>query len=129
MFFVLTQKTASDMRIRSWSSDVCSSDLFGTSEARALMPARARPAATVSKSSPIENKNTTAAASSASPMTRAPSAATVINVSIEKGEPDLVSASALRANGKTPAKIGRAHVRTPVTNTHLQRRLLLEKKK
>src|SRR3546814_7412357 len=30
---------------------------------------------------------------------------------------------------KVPVKIGRAHVRTPVTNAHLVCRLLLEKKK
>src|SRR3546814_2321718 len=30
--------------------------------------------------------------------------------------------------GRDPAKIGRAHVRTPVTNAHLVCRLLLEKK-
>src|SRR3546814_2155682 len=29
-FFLFKQKTAYDMRISDWSSDVCSSDLFGT---------------------------------------------------------------------------------------------------
>src|SRR3546814_9540377 len=33
------------------------------------------------------------------------------------------------AAGLAPSKIGRAHVRTPVTNAHLVCRLLLEKKK
>src|SRR3546814_8129830 len=30
LFFFFKQKTAYDMRISDWSSDVCSSDLFGT---------------------------------------------------------------------------------------------------
>ena len=76
------------------------------------MPARARSAAILSNSSPIENKKTTAAASSASPMISAPSTATDISVSIEKNEPVLASAKALRANGKTPTI-------TAMANTHI----------
>src|SRR3546814_3885259 len=32
VFFFFKQKTAYDMRIRDWSSDVCSSDLFGKTQ-------------------------------------------------------------------------------------------------
>src|SRR3546814_3642740 len=47
---------------------------------------------------------------------------------------DLIPRTALRKNGSeietvSVEEIGRAHVRTPVTNAHLVCRLLLEKKK
>ena len=61
--------------------------VFGTNDANALMPARARSAATPSNNSPTENKKTTAAASSASPIISAPIAAIDINISIENGVP------------------------------------------
>ena len=84
--------------------------VFGTSDARAFMPARALPAATLSSSSPTANRNTTAAASSASPITRAPIEATTISVSMEKGEPEVASANALRAKGMTPAMTAAAKI-------------------
>ena len=52
------------------------------------MPARARPAATVSSSSPTANRKITTEASSAAPIAIAPAAATVIRVSMLKGVPD-----------------------------------------
>ena len=64
-----------------------SSAVFGTRLVRARMLARARPAATPSKSSPIRNSRTTAAASSAAPMNTAPTAAMVISISMENGVP------------------------------------------
>ncbi len=51
------------------------------------MEARARDAATPSRSSPTRNRNTTAAASSAALIITAPTAAIVISISIEKGVP------------------------------------------
>src|SRR3546814_10433810 len=38
-FFFFKQKTAYEMRISDWSSDVCSSDLFGVATARAISSA------------------------------------------------------------------------------------------
>ena len=87
--------------------------VFGTKDAKALMPARARSAATLSNNSPTENKKTTAAASSASPMMSAPRAATDISISIEKIEPVLDNAKALRANGNTPAITAAANTQLP----------------
>ncbi len=75
----------------------------GIKAVSARIPARARSAATLSSNSPTENKKTTAAASSPSPMNSAPSAATDISISMEKGEPERARTSALRANGKTPS--------------------------
>src|SRR3546814_5804661 len=40
MFFLFKQKTAYDMRISDWSSDVCSSDLLGAIQAFALLSLR-----------------------------------------------------------------------------------------
>src|SRR3546814_144546 len=37
VFFFFTQKTAYEMRISDWSSDVCSSDLFGAPEGGRLL--------------------------------------------------------------------------------------------
>src|SRR3546814_8121653 len=39
VFFFFKQKTAYEMRISDWSSDVCSSDLFETSEVRFVLGA------------------------------------------------------------------------------------------
>src|SRR3546814_3933575 len=40
--FFFKQKTAYEMRISDWSSDVCSSDLFGLQMIRANRPVRSR---------------------------------------------------------------------------------------
>src|SRR3546814_7074027 len=37
LFFFFKQKTAYEMRISDWSSDVCSSDLVGTDDEQAVM--------------------------------------------------------------------------------------------
>src|SRR3546814_4816309 len=41
MFFFFKQKTAYEMRISDWSSDVCSSDLFGIHQRRAVISLQA----------------------------------------------------------------------------------------
>src|SRR3546814_687242 len=43
MFFLFKQKTAYEMRISDWSSDVCSSDLTGSRRTRRSSPARRAP--------------------------------------------------------------------------------------
>src|SRR3546814_6766429 len=60
MFFFFKQKTAYEMRISDWSSDVCSSDL--ASSARVPMWSRPRPPRRCSKSrhSPSEEKDMSA---------------------------------------------------------------------
>src|SRR3546814_3364818 len=42
LFFFFKQKTAYEMRISYWSSDVCSSDLFGCDLAKHIVPVRCR---------------------------------------------------------------------------------------
>src|SRR3546814_3875185 len=94
------QKTAYEMRISDWSSDVCSSDL------RCLL-AGSRPPR-------IGSSNTTSA-------TTTINAAKPINSGITMHPP-------IRACLPYWRKIGRAHVCTPVNNAHLVCRLLIEQK-
>ena len=72
---------------------------------RARMPARARPAATLSNISPIAKRSTTVAASSAAPIATAPRAATHINVSMENGVPAHANATARRPKGTTATTV------------------------
>src|SRR3546814_1815983 len=44
-FFFFKQKTAYEMRISDWSSDVCSSDLFPTAHVQAMLDGEGIPAA------------------------------------------------------------------------------------
>src|SRR3546814_7422966 len=48
-FFFFKQKTAYEMRISDWSSDVCSSDLHGTAHRRRLARAAQRPVGQVAR--------------------------------------------------------------------------------
>ncbi len=81
------------------------------------MLARARPAATPSRSSPTRNRNTTAAASSAASMNTAPTAAMVISISIENVVPARAAANARLAIGIRPTSIAamKAYGATPGT--------------
>src|SRR3546814_3815516 len=103
-FFFFKQKTASEMRISDWSSDVCSSDLqfhrtvefhyFGLDPQ--LLEVAASQVWILAGDTQVRGK-------------RPPHVAD-------------------RFSNRKAAKIGRAHVLTPVTNAHLVYRLLLEKK-
>src|SRR3546814_7731505 len=46
LFFLFKQKTADEMRISDWSSDVCSSDLTAASTRKPIVPTRAKRANT-----------------------------------------------------------------------------------
>src|SRR3546814_10846206 len=43
LFFFVKKKSAYEMRISDWSSDVCSSDLAGLRDGRSCVPLRQRP--------------------------------------------------------------------------------------
>ena len=75
----------------------------GMRSTSALTPARARLAATPSSSSPTANRNTTTAASGASPIAIAPMAATDISVSMLNGVPLSAPAAARRTTGMRPS--------------------------
>src|SRR3546814_3375983 len=127
--FFFKQKTAYEMRISDWSSDVCSSDLTTTLRSCAALsvageigisnwhPAR-RPLVqmTLVAVLPLCGKLT----SITSPI----SSGALLSTSMPVAEILWTSASI-----SAPVEIGRAHVWTPVTNAQLVCRLLLEKKK
>ena len=79
------------------------------------MLALARPAATPSSSSPTRKRKTTTAASSAAPMKTAPTAATVISISIEKGVPRVAAVNARLATGTRPTSIARMKAADPIS--------------
>jgi hypothetical protein len=83
------------------------------------MLARARLAATPSSSSPIRKSSTTVAASSVAPMKIAPTAAIVINVSIENGVPVTAAEKARRAIGTSPTIIASRNAQRSTLGTLL----------
>src|SRR3546814_3405902 len=109
--FFFKQKTAYERRISDWSSDVCSSDLFAgvgerTREGNDLYH-EFLDAGVIAKDA---DGNPT------------PDGSKVALVFGQMNEPPGARARVALS------EIGRAHVRTPVTNAHLVCRLLLEKK-
>src|SRR3546814_8868092 len=134
MFFFFKQKTAYEMRISDWSSDVCSSDL-------PQIPFTRPGVDRVSGADKVE----VGIAAHDIPLVRKVGDATrrakaTISVEGRRGIEDAVArliegwrvdrvfkrSAAVRP---VTLQIGRAHVWTPVTNAHLVCRLLLEKKK
>src|SRR3546814_7997985 len=105
------------MRISDWSSDVCSSDLMGSGIAHVC--ALAGYDVRLSDVSAEQAKK----------------ALDVIAKNMDRqvkrgkiGEAEKQAALKRISSGTGLEKIGRAHVRTPVTNAHLVSRLLLETK-
>src|SRR3546814_8462261 len=127
MFFFFKQKTAYDMRISDWSSDVCSSDLRDAGAvARCHRPAqrdRRRPG----RLGPSP-KMGTGADRQALAAARLISWLAYSDGSSRRRSQHQECQMVLRQEGREE-EIGRAHVCTPVTNAHLVCRLLLEKKK
>src|SRR3546814_5490717 len=117
VIFFFKQKTAYEMRISDWSSDVCSSDLFGL--ARRFAP-RHKP-----------DRSGEGVALMDGPATDRGEAR--LFAGIELGGTKCICTLAAGPDDvrdqQTIAMIGRAHVCTPVTNAHLVCRLLVEKKK
>src|SRR3546814_5253922 len=127
--FFFKQKTAYEMRISDWSSDVCSSDLprraggaarlaRGRGEGRGAHGRRAGAAVMIRRSaSDIDGE----AARHVARMDR--------DDWSDAQERDLQDWLARDPRHPGALQIGRAHVCTPVTNAHLVSRHLLEKKK
>src|SRR3546814_5996674 len=106
MFFFFKQKTAYEMRISDWSSDVCSSDLEFLLQVGEQVQHLRLDRDVERRHRLVEHHH----------------------VGVQHQGAGNGDALALPA-GEHVRKIGRAHVRTPVTNAHLVCRLLLEKKK
>src|SRR3546814_2315835 len=117
LIFFFNQKTAYEMRISDWSSDVCSSDLLTGNLARdgyaRETEEEAAVRSTLLKTSAGAIALLAVVACGQSPGGRALSGAAI---GVDAGPP---------ATGK----IGRAHVRTPVTNANIVCRLLIEQNK
>ncbi len=113
----LTTMTSPTERLSAGTSEIalpCSSwAVFGTKSARSAILARARPAATPSSISPTRNNKTTTAASSVAPISTAPTAATVISVSIENGLPKVAATYARRATGTRPTSMASRKTQGP----------------
>src|SRR3546814_8157390 len=114
-FFLFKQKTAYEMRISDWSSDVCSSDLIPRRK-RQTSP-RQRPRWGFHRRSRRRHSDAQEALRPTPTLHRR-----------LLGKKYLMNDRKLLGIGIV-GKIGRAHVWTPVTNAHLVCRLLLEKKK
>src|SRR3546814_7753046 len=124
MFFFVKQKTAYELRISDWSSDVCSSDL-----------GVGRRTAAVLDGPPVERDLTAAAVRDHHQMRIARRQIDVARLDRHsrlgdphpalRRQPDLARIEFHEGVGKM--QIGRAHVWTPVTTAHLVCRLLLVK--
>src|SRR3546814_2000786 len=100
MFFFFKQKTAYEMRISDWSSDVCSSDL--------REPLRRRPAKS-SRLKPLLQKHGAACAVKARPRDRLGSARTSPARRV-RAAPRRTGAAAPRSGRSRAAEIGGAHI-------------------
>src|SRR3546814_1881963 len=107
VFFFFQQKTAYEMRISDWSSDVCSSDLGQPRQTRVY------PGTAADGGDAAGHRGVRGGASDPARCDR-----------LRCGQTDRAGAPGLIWQ----PKIGRAHGRTPVTNAHLVCRVLLDKK-
>src|SRR3546814_955622 len=122
MFFC-KQKTAYEMRISDWSSDVCSSDLEEGDGAGRIAAGVAHPLGRLHLFAlrPLELRKAVGPAG----------VGAVGGAGVDDPGPRIVDHGdrlARRLVGQAEDEIGRAHVCTPVTNAHLVCRLLLDKK-
>src|SRR3546814_5027059 len=115
-----TPKTAYEMRISDWSSDVCSSDLCTADSAGASTTCwsttSVRPAASSSTTSVTSRGGSVADSAAGRRVTRSPPATNAAAVDSARSSVPPISRSEEHTSG------------TPVTNAHLVCRLLLEKK-
>src|SRR3546814_6402581 len=126
-FFFFKQKTAYEMRISDWSSDVCSSDLSrrhtalrqpGRSLSRGLLPSRwlaLSSKADRGKRRPFRRHPDVVVSLRANPPSEQ-------NLSVPH-----LGVSMMERRARLAREIGSAHVLTPVTNAQLVCRLLLAK--
>src|SRR3546814_1503118 len=133
--FFFKQKTAYEMRISDWSSDVCSSDLAG--DAEQVRPIRLPVEGSVRVSvDGIETAAFLITDDGAVSLDAAPGPGIAVRAGFQFDVPVRFAEDRLEASRATflagelaSVQIGRAHVWTPVNNSHLVCRILLEKKK
>src|SRR3546814_8394064 len=131
VFFFFKQKTAYEMRISDWSSDVCSSDLVTAKEAKRLESGEAidtgpkvpRPEISGTMQTYIDLHRHAAVREA---LTGHPKVALRLMVAHAIVGSYL---SRVKPEPQTCRKIGRPHVLPPFPNSHLVCRLLLVKKK
>jgi hypothetical protein len=99
------------------SSPSTSQAVRGTRAASARIPARARPAAMPSISSPAVNRNTTTPASAVAPISTAPTVAIDISISMLNGEPALARATALPPANHRPSRAAGSSVHPATSGT------------
>src|SRR3546814_1644269 len=124
-FFFFKQKTAYEMVISDWSSDVCSSDLSRSRAERDPRTRRRRARNPRGRRGALRKCRTP-------PHRNGPSVGRTFRMSAAAAP----AKGGVRERGRrrrqcrigAARQIGRAHVLTPVTNAHLVCRLLLEKK-
>src|SRR3546814_9831758 len=140
-FFFFKQKTAYEMRISDWSSDVCSSDLSPSSpretHRRGAVPVLKNTRHEAFARALAKGMSADAAYEAAGyKPSRSAASRLSSNVNVQGRVCELLERGARRAeidNARTLqemvrlGKIGRAHIRNPVTNAQLVRRLLLDK--
>src|SRR3546814_7710822 len=132
MFFFFKQKTAYEMRISDWSSDVCSSDLSINWDRKSITSCgRICASSMISTGLPaplLANSASQSWAEIELPAPCHPNPAATPAASSASKKDGMSEMPARAASHNTGRQIGRAHVCTPVTNAHLVCRLLLEKK-
>src|SRR3546814_8761112 len=131
-FFFFKQKTAYEMRISDWSSDVCSSDLQDCGHGSIRRRVRSLPLAQVPAPAAIGHAARRAEPRSGSEGVAVPMHRNILSASLLAalalagcGERNAARADPASASGAAAGAIGRAHVSTPVTNAHRVCRLLL----
>src|SRR3546814_2366230 len=131
-FLVFKQKTAYEVRISDWSSDVCSSDLSRFSVGTKTLSKKSsevswacRP--NLSSLRPLANPSMPSSSTSSEKASVPPEGSVFATTTTRSHWIPLVM-KVFEPLTTQPPEIGRAHVCTPVTNAHLVCRLLLEKK-
>src|SRR3546814_3499669 len=125
-FFFFKQKTAYEMRISDWSSDVCSSDLGCTSANGACPPC----ASTWCSARSVKNSKASSrrrARNSANTCISTSNDGSASSITCVGGGGSVSFNVAPTTTPSVPSEIGRAHVGTPVTNAQSVCSLLIEK--
>src|SRR3546814_8534844 len=135
-FFLFKQKTAYEMRISDWSSDVCSSDLIRSAVRSVSTHRSAVPSSTNEIRSTKPGDSQMAEAFIIDAVRTPRGIGKVGKGALAHMHPQHLAATVLKAiherndfdTRDVDDAIGSAHVCTPVTNTHTVCRFLLEKK-
>src|SRR3546814_5311491 len=105
------------MRISDWSSDVCSSDLYRSASAKLA-----------DQAGEVAHDEVVLRSRIAAELIATLTPEQIQQLKTDRAEREARRAQRKRGPAADDAEIGRAHVRTPVTNAHLVCRLLRETK-